>query len=123
MTFPRAASSMLLSPWAWGRIDCCLGPVSAWNEVTGENRAADLFGTYSNWIECRRVMVEGGGLLNVARSVMTGARSGEVSNGVAIVETGSKTFGSVLIDGQAHIKTRKGFLMPKAFTIIEGWGF
>lgn len=68
-------------------------------------------------------MIEGGGLLSVARSVMTGARSGEAHNGIAIVNSGSKTFGSVLIDGHAHIKTRRGYLMPKTFKILEGWGF
>lgn len=120
--FLKFVSDTRSDPWVWGRNDCCLWPSLAWERVTCRNPAAHIIGTYDDWMSCRRVMISGGGLLNMVRKAMREERSGETQDGVAVIRAGGQTLGAILVAGRPYVRTKTGIMMPCAFEMLEGWG-
>ncbi|KAB6716275.1 hypothetical protein [Roseobacter sp. TSBP12] len=120
--FLKFVSETRSDPWVWGRNDCCLWPSLAWESVTGRNPGYHIIGAYDDWMSCRRVMISGGGLLNMSRKAMRGERAGETQDGIAVIRTAGQTLGAILVGARPYVRTKTGIMMPCSFEILEGWG-
>jgi hypothetical protein len=57
-------------PFAWGEHDCCLFAANTVLELTGEDYAKDLRGTYKSKRGAAKVLIEHGGMRGIATAAL-----------------------------------------------------
>ena len=109
-------------PWQWGVNDCALWSASCWAELTGDDPAAALRGTYGTAFQCRRVIMGAGGLLTLSRRLMAAvdAPHGD-GDGVAVAKVRGRTIAGIMSGGRLWLKTERGVMSPEDYTILDKW--
>ena len=111
-----------LEPFQWGQNDCAMWCGSAVKWATGYDPAADLRGTYSTWFECRRVLMEAGGMDGLIAPRM--ARFPPLDgDGVAIIKMDGRQICALMVSGRAIVRTQSGLRFVDAPDIIRGWSW
>lgn len=108
-------------PLVWGRTDCACWAASFVAEVTGRDPAAGLRGTYASAWECRRVVMEAGGLLALVRPRMAPLLEGGEGDGVAVAKVRGRAICGVLSGGRLVLKADRGLVMPAEYAILARW--
>lgn len=111
-------------PFLWGKNDCALWCASAVEHVTGYDPAKDLRGKYSTWFECRRLIMQAGGLEQLIAPRMN--RFGPLDgDGVAIVRLGKQKICGLIYGGRLVVRpqNRNGLLFMDKYKIVRGWSW
>jgi hypothetical protein len=116
--------------FVWGQSDCALWCADAVRHETGFDPAADLRGTYSTELECRRIVKSAGGLVALIAPRMMhpqlcpmvppspGIRP---PDGVAILRADGQTICGLIVDGRAATRRGGAVRLHDDFQILRGW--
>lgn len=108
-------------PFVWGEIDCATWAAGLVLDATGIDPAELWRGTYSTAWGCRKIVMEGGGVLALSRRGMAPFRSGGDGDGVCVVKAQGRTYAAILSAGRAWLKTNGGVICPDRAEILDNW--
>lgn len=111
-------------PFQWGVNDCALWCASAVQHCTGFDPAADLRGTYDNWMDCRRIVMKAGGLLGLVPPRMEHPLLGPLDgDGVAVMRFGPQVLCALIVGGRAIARNETGLVLRDDYTVLKGWSW
>ena len=109
----------------YGQDDCALWCADIVRAATGFDPAADLRGTYSDFAQCRSLIMMAGGLhaLVAKRMNHPALRScgADASEAVAVLHVEGVTLCAYLRDGRATLRVNSGLRLVDCFRIVEAW--